>query len=713
MTRAVIDIETRSAADLKEVGSHVYAEHPTTSVTHFAYKIDGGETKMWRPSCEIIPDDLYAVLVAPDATLVAHNAPGFERVVLTGHAGIRTGIPAAAIRPIGRWSCTAARAAVLGLPRTLEGACQALKMNVQKDREGHALMLRVSKPRAPRKGEDPSVIYWWEDEERMARMDAYCIRDVDAEYGLDTFLPELSELERATWEFVVEMNDRGVLVDRDMLRAVPVMIEQAETKMNADLVAKTGGAVPAITDAGALARWLTAQGIEDHIDPKTRKASVAKDVIAKLLDGADLDPLIRQVLLLRQEGGGSSSKKWRAIEERLSDDGRARGAFVYCGASSTGRLSSRGIQLQNLPRGGAVPSIERAIDDLLAGYDAEFMELVYAPPLIVASEMLRPAFVAPPGALLARGDYSQIEARVGAWLAGADWKLDAFRAYDAGTGPDLYKIAAAGVFRCAPEEITKERRQTGKVAELALGFGGGAGALQNMAKAYGMQIPRHPRGPDGMPVKSPGGPAIGTDEWVKLGWRKANPETCGLWLGLETAALACMGAPMGDITEVWTMRRTWVDGSPIIERMHKTPLTFRRNKSALCLRLPSGRGIYYWSPNVRKTNTPFGQKWTLWYFAEDSVTRRWKDWPMWGGLATENAVQATARDVMCYAFVQLCQQGCAPVLSVHDELVIEIAGLSAADAIAFVVNGMSVTPTWAEGLPIAVDGSAGPRYVKA
>ena len=375
---------------------------------------------------------------------------------------------------------------------------------------------------------------------------------------------------------------------------------------------------------------------------------------------------------------------------------------------ASGRIvsnSSRGVQLQNLPRGGTIPNILAAVDDVNGGASAAMIGLLYGPPLIVASEMLRPAFIAAPGKWLARGDYSQVEARVNPWLAGAEWTLDAFRA-DAGTGPDLYRVTAAGILQIPIEAVTKEQRQTGKVASLALGFGGGAGALQNMAKAYGMKLPRHPKTPEGLPLDVPGGPAEGTDEWIKRRWRASNPEICGLWYGLESAALDCMNRPAGDVVEVWTLtpdRRG---------RVFKTPLSFRRNARALCMRLPSGRGLFYWSPRMRKVETPFGQKWTLFYRSEDSVTKQWKEWPAWHGIFCENAVQAVARDIMCEALLRLYSYGILPVLTVHDEGIAEIEAESAEAAAAVVQKAMLVPPAWAAGLPIAADASAHARYVK-
>ena len=722
--RVHIDLETRSAADLRKVGQYVYAAHPTTEIIVVCYAIDAGPVQTWIPTRstapgEPMPFDLATALETPEVLLVAHNA-GFERNLVSSPAGARIGFPAG-LEAVERWNCTAARAAAIGLPRSLDGAGAALGLAIQKDKEGAALMLRMCKPRAPRKGEAPGV-YWWDDADRMARLAAYCARDVEVERAIDDLVPALLPEERATWELTERMNDRGILVDTALLDAAARLIDEAEADLGAEISERTGGAVPAITNSGAISRWLTAQGIEGHIAADTRKASVAKAQIAAMLENEALDPFIREVLILRRDGGGSSSKKWRAIKQRLSADGRARGSLVYCGASATGRWSARGIQLQNLPRGGTVKNILGAVDDVIGGACAGVVGLLHGPALIVASEMLRPAFIAEPGKWLARGDYSQIEARVNPWLAGAADTLDAFRAYDTiigeewsekdgkmvpvRAGPDLYRVTAAGLLQVQIEAVTKEQRQTGKVASLALGFGGGAGALQNMAKAYGMKIPRHPKTPEGLPLDVPGGPAEGSDEWIKRRWRASNPEICGLWYGLEAAALDCMNRPAGDVVEVWTAPRA--PGCP----KHLAPLSFRRNARALCMRLPSGRGLYYWSPRMRKVETPFGQKWTLFYRAEDSVTHQWKEWPAWHGIFCENAVQAVARDIMRDALLRLYSSGILPVLTVHDEGIAEIAASSAKEAAEIVEAAMRVPPPWADGLPISADSSAARRYIK-
>jgi DNA polymerase len=709
-----LDIETRSAADLTRCGQYVYAEHPTTEILMVAYAIDDDPVKVWLPREDEISDMLAIALADPTVELVAHNA-SFERIVMGGPAGRAIGIPD--VSGINRWECTAARAAGMCLPRALGSCGAALGLPMEKDQQGHRLMLQMCKPRAPRKGEAEDGVYWFEDPERMQRLATYCARDVEVEREIAKTLPRLSDVERETWRLTERMNDQGVLVDDKLLIHVSMLIEAAEIQLNAKIKDATNGAVPRVSDHMALTRWLVSKGIDE-----ADKTGVGKAVVSTMIENTGLDPLVREVLCMRRDGGGSSAKKWRAILRRLSNDGRLRGALVYCGASATGRWASRGAQLQNLPRGGTVKDIDGAVADVLAGATMEHVERRHGPALVVASELLRPAFMASPGGWLARGDYSQIEARVNPWLAGAQWKLDAFWEFDTGIGPDLYKVAAGMILGIPPEQVDKVQRQSyGKVSELALGFGGGARALQKMATAYGVKIPEWPRDEYGYAVKPEDHPDLqfeGTDEWIKRQWRAANPEIVGLWHGLEAAALECMKRPPGEVVDVWTIhvtRGTYnsAKARTEYERMHKTPLTFRRNSKALAMRLPSGRHLYYWTPQLRLVDTVWGKKWTFHYRAEDAVTKRWSEFAAYGGLLCENAVQAVARDVMRDALLRLYRDGILPVLTVHDEAICEMATETSTWAALKVQSEMLVPPAWAPGLPIAAESSAGSRYVKA
>jgi DNA polymerase bacteriophage-type len=385
MSKLYIDIETRSECDLRKAGAYVYAEHPSTEIIVICWAVDEGPVQAWRMGDD--PARLATLALDTEAMrLLAHNA-GFERTLLCGGPGKRLGLDFPT--DLARWDCTAARAAACGLPRSLEGAANALNFSATKDKQGHALMLQMCKPKSKTGPGADKPTAWWDDAERMVRLAAYCAQDVEVERALDRMLPALSPMERRAWELTERMNDRGVAVDEKLLVRVSLLIDDATRAINATIGAKTNGAVPKISNHMALTRWLAAQGIDD-----VTETGVGKAAVAAILENPDIDPLVREVLHIRQAGGGSSAAKYRALLSRLSRDGRIRGVLFYCGAAATGRWSSRGAQLHNLPRGGSVKDIDGAIDAVLTDTPLGAIEFLYGPPLIVASELLRPVFIA-------------------------------------------------------------------------------------------------------------------------------------------------------------------------------------------------------------------------------------------------------------------------------------------------------------------------------
>ena len=747
MTRLHIDIESRSTVDLTKTGVYVYAESSSTEITMVCFAFgDSPPRPPWFPPLSTrggdpIPADLLAALLDPTITLVAHNS-GFERIMLTGGPGRRIGIPCDALRPLGRWNCTAARAAAMGLPRSLEGALAAMDAPVRKDAEGNKVMKRMMKPLpGPRaaKGEPKSVpgvncpIVWLDDDASLQRCADYCAIDVIGEQWIDKTIPELSATERFTWILTERMNDRGVRIDLPLVACISGMVEEAEAALNEEIreatgyvpgvpaiaATKTRAAVPAVlckgvpkvSNHGALTRWLVTQGADDDTYGLGTDG-VGKAALAAMCERTDLSPLVRQILLLRMEGGGSANTKYLAMYNRTSADGRARGALVYGGAAATMRWSSRGIQLQNLKRASLFrkyKQVMNAIRDVQEDVTIATLGDLYGPVLLLAAELLRSCIVADDGCWLARGDSKQIEARVAPWLAGAEWKLEAFRRFDAKTGPDLYKIAAAGIYKISPDEIADDdpRRQIGKVSELSLGFQGGPTALQAMARGYGMKIPAWVDPGDGAP------PTEGTDRWIVSKWRSDNPEfsgngrdgaPLGLWRAMEDASIACMLALPGKF-------------HPVAGRAGELGVGFFRTELWLGMRLPSGRVLHYWTARVVWKNTPWGSKVrSVVYRAEDSVTKQWREFSAYGGLWVENLVQATARDLMAYWLQQLQIAGHEPRLTVHDEAVCEMPKRlfpAAKDAARAVEEIMRLKPAWAGDLPVSADSSAEARYVKA
>jgi DNA polymerase len=567
---------------------------------------------------------------------------------------------------------------------------------VQKDKVGHALMRKMCKPIKYKAGQTGPV--WFGSIADHIREAEYCAHDVYGERALLAALPAMSPFERDVWILTEEMNDRGIAVDIDLLEKIADLIADATRQVNADLSAKTGFMVERVSDHGAITRWLQTQ---DADDTGLGDDGVGKAALAAMIERTDLSDTVRAVLLLRRDGLGSSSK-YKAIRKRVSRDGRLRGSIVYCGAASTRRFSSRGAQLHNMRR----PTILKkssmalaAIRDIQDGASIAAITELHGPPLLIAAELIRPTFIAGKGSFLARGDSKQIEARFLPWLAGAERILDAFRAYDAGTGPDLYKVSAGDVNGVDPSTIGDEdpRRQHGKVVVLACGYQGATSALQAMCRGYGVKIP-HAEPPAGVKPWE-WEPPEGTDAWLVKRWRAANPEMAdsdiGLWALLHKAAIDCMESAPGAEFHVG-----------------QRGLRFKRNAHAMALRLPSEGNLMFWSPRLSQRMMPWGKSsLSVIYRSEDTQSHQWREDAGYGGLYTAMATQGGARDLMAYWLLGFAAEGLFPVLTVHDEGVGETQR-DPIEAAAIADRIMRTLPDWAAGLPVNVDASAGPRYLK-
>jgi DNA polymerase bacteriophage-type len=587
-----------------------------------------------------MPSDLLAALSDPGCVIVAHNA-AFERTVLTGRAGTVIGIPD--IADLDRWSCTASRAAAIGLARGLDQICRALELPLQKDAEGHALMRRVCSPR-----EDGS---WIEDAASMERMAAYCAADVAAEALLDRRLPELSAVEREVWLSTEKMNDRGVLADLQLVGRIIDLVSQALPAVNARILELTGART--VNCRVALKAWFTARGIELQ---DTRKATVADLLEEELPDDA------HEVLELMRDGGGTSHTKAAVLARRVSADGRLRGELVYCGAAQTGRWSSSGVQLQNIRRHKKELRPRAIIADLAAGARLDWLEQFHGPALQVASELLRPSFIAPPGGRLVWLDFASIEARVVAWLAGDEDTLEVFRAWDARSGAEPYVVAARDIYGQAFAAADDNQRDIGKVATLALGFAGGVGALRVMARAYGVKLP--------------------PDEAVRIvrAWRDAHPVIVQFWAAVGNAAMELVSSPVG--TSIVAGR-----------------ITLRRERRAIVLVLPSDRPLVYWKPELRLDED---DRVNLWH-----ARARGADSRTYGGKICQNATQAVARDLLARGLIALDAAGFNPLLTIHDEIILQTdRDPKESERI------MTAPPEWADGLPIVAETFSGDRYLK-
>ncbi len=442
-----LDFETRSAADLKKVGAHRYAQDPTTTILCTSYRFgETGPVKSWlgvEPPAEVFEH------VANGGRIVGHNQ-GFERVIWNALIGSGN----AAMDP-SQQDCTLSRALAMGLPAGLDNLGAALKLTFQKDRDGHNLMLKMCKDGyVPKPGE-------------LERLSRYCDRDVETETDADRHLPPLSARERRVWELDQRINDRGFAVDLRLVQRAELAVLEAKRRADAAMWRLTNGAIKKASQARALADWINAAGI-----PCT---SIADGEIDELVVGADLvdRPDVAGALALRRASAGAF--KFEAMLRAVCADGRIRGSLQYHGTHG-GRWSGRVVQPQNFKRMDTDEEVAATGEalEILREYEKpdqalDAMELLLdLPALEVLSLCARPMIVAKPGHVLYDADFSNIEGRLNAWFAGEDWKLDAFRAYDAGVGPDLYRVTASKVLGKSVADVSKaERQNQGKVPELA------------------------------------------------------------------------------------------------------------------------------------------------------------------------------------------------------------------------------------------------------
>lgn len=647
-----IDFETRSTVDLKKAGVYVYAAHPTTDIWCMAWAFDDEEPEIWTPD-QPLPARIIAH-IADGGEVRAWNAQ-FERLIWREIMVKRYGAPEIAME---QFVCSAAEAAAMALPRDLGRASHVLGVTQQKDAKGQRLMLQMARPR---KIKDDGTIVWWDIPEKKEPLFAYCKQDVRTEKALVKVLRRLTPTEREVYLLDQRTNDRGVQVDLDLVDAAMTLVDIGVTRANARLDDLTQGEVPAVTNHAKLLQWLNAN--------ETETGSVSKAAIAALRERDDLGVTVQEVLELRSQAGRSSVAKLKSFRAATGADGRARGLLLYHGAS-TGRWTGKLIQPQNFPR-GEVDDVESYVPLVLAGeYDA--IDLLH-PPIIVVLSMLRSMLTAAPGHELIAADFSAIEARVLAWLAGQNDLVELFA-----RGEDVYKYAAAKLYGIPISEVKKfPHRQTGKFQILGCGYGMGAKKAVSAAKTvYGLDL---------------------TPELAKTivdNYRAENGEVVRFWYDTEAACIEAVQHP-GRVVSFGAADRL----RAVVSRGY------------LYVVLPSGRPLLYAAPHLAERQMPWGgTKEALHFKGVDPFTKQWGVLSAYGGLLVENIVQAVSRDLMAEAMLSLEHNGYLPVLSVHDEVVCEVPeGFGTVEEFEQL---MSAVPTWATGCPVAAEGWRGFRYRK-
>lgn len=685
------DLETFSEINLPQAGSFRYAED--CEILLLGYAVDDGPAKVWDlTSAKAMPPDLataFAEVQAGERKIVWHNGMMFDTVVLEAH-----GYPV----PLEQIIDTMVIAYQHGLPGALGDLCDVLSMpkDVAKDKDGRRLVQLFCKPqpdcyRIRRHTRETKPEDW-------TKFVNYCRLDVEAERALYKKLPKwnCTEWEHALQVLDAQINRRGTKVDVELAEAAVKLSEKNKVKLARETQRKTHGAVGAATQRDALLKFMA----EEY---GWRMDELTKAEVDKRVDDPSVPEPVRELLKLRLMSTKTSIQKFKALLRRTNKDGRMRGGLQFRGASRTGRWAGRGMQLQNLAR----PTMKQAeIDTAIGVLKDGLFDFFFDDPSAVLPNLLRGEIIAPEGKKLVVADYSNVEGRVLAWLAGEEWKLQAFRDFDAGHGHDLYKLAFARAFGVKPEDVTKSQRQIGKVLELALGYGGGASAFARFAKGYGLDLTEMA---ENVAVTAP------REEWVNAadsyGWFKEKKLTGGL---SEKEFVACE-----TLKRLWrktnpNIVKFWADVGKAIqtaissrEAVRVGHVAFCRTKQFLVAKLPSGRLLCYPAPRVN----PSVGKDSFTYMGVDQYSRKWTRIESFGAKAVENLSQSVACDLLSEGLLRLDRAGYKTVLTVHDEAITEAPDT---DEFSFerMERLMATVPAWAEDLPLVAAGFEAYRYRK-
>lgn len=642
MSTLSIDIETYSSVDLKSSGVYAYAASPDFEILLLAYACNNEPVKIIDiAGGEKVPDMVLAALTNPLIIKTAYNA-NFERTCLAAYFKMQM--------PPEQWRCTAIHAAILGMPPTLGAVAQVLGFPEDKQKMGigSSLIRYFCIPCKPTKtnGERTRNLPQ-HDPEKWKTFKDYCIRDVEVERAIREKLSRfpVPANEQALWELDQKINDRGIRVDRELVKKAIICDKQYTERLMDEAITLTGLDNP--KSVAQLKDWLyEAEGEEIE--------SLDKKSIPKLLDKTESETT-KRVLVLRQEMSKTSVKKYSAMLHSIGTDDRIRGLLQFYGANRTGRWAGRLVQVQNLPQ-NKLPDLALARQLVKKG-EFDTLEILFGSPAFVLSQLVRTAFIPDTGHRFIVADFSAIEARVIAWLAGEKWRMDVFN-----THGKIYEASAAQMFHVPVESVTKGNplRQKGKIAELALGYQGGKGALITMG-ALDM--------------------GLSEDELPDLvaAWRDANPNIVKLWYLFEEAAIRAVRG------------KTTVPLQLGVEFSYENGILF--------MRLPSGRRLAYIRPRL-EMNEKFGKE-GLTYEGVDQTTKNWGRLNTYGGKLVENCVQAIARDCLAVAMQRLDEARYEIVMHVHDEVILNVPnGQSSPEEVAEI---MGRPIEWATGLPLRAE----------
>lgn len=765
--QATIDYEGRSTCDLLKRGAWVYSEDETTEVLCLAYMLPWHEDpRLWHkawPEFNIpesdLPLDLFAWILA-GGLVEAHNA-FFERAIWENISHARHGWPL--IAPT-QWRCSASRASMCALPRSLDGAVQAIGLSIEKDMEGNRIMKKMSKPRKLLKQErldlkadgiDPDeVVVYFADRESIDRLHSYCKDDVRAEHLLSRAIPELPPAELKLWQIDQKLNVRGVLIDLELCRVALELADKIRAMMNAELKELTGGVVERASQRERVKTYLE-EKFEISLSDTTA------DTLDFYMDKVEMEEDAFRIIQIVREVNKTSTSKYAKMIMCAAKDGRAHDILMYHGAG-TGRWAGKGIQVQNLPKGD-LWNIDLAVEHILEA-DLEWIEMVWGEPMAALAGALRGALIPSKGRDFMVADYSAIEARCVLWLADAKDALQVFY-----SGGDIYCDMASTIYGYpVNKKDHKKERQFGKQAILGLGYGMGylkffltcrgykitfskEDVLRIMGKeTYAKYLTKIKRslcllkGEEYTRKEMAAARKIVRQleeeredpravihelalmKYTVELYRSRYSAVKQMWKDQESAAIQAVLQKATKDSPIVCGKVKWYLSEEIeIDAWDTTPF----GKWLLC-ELPSGRTLFYCDPSVKPTKTSWGEtRMGLRYMSVDSQTKKWVRTGTYGGKIVENITQAVARDVMAHAMIQCDEEGVYDlVMTVHDEMVTEVdqdvgmelvqvgekdgKAIYRAEGLVDFERLMGDKPEWAAGCPITAEAERMPRYRK-